>query len=136
MSVENNSGQVKQLFSVLSQESAQGVARLDSAIIEVSTNVQTVDLANVSGTAGYAYFRNVSVSLASINGTLVTNNASIVLGPMDGTNLISFAQLLSGEPAVAPLSKTVQLGVKLQTLSAVETNSLWNHRLHYAINGR
>ena len=137
MSVDNNSGQVKQLFSVPSKQQLQLLERMDSAIINVSTNVQTVDLANVSGVAGYAYFRNVSRAVAEIDGTAVTNGASLVLGAMSGTNLIPFAALLSGEPAVAPLSGTVQLGVRLQTANTVEENqTVWQQRLHYAVNGR
>ena len=136
MTVDNNENQVRQLFSVPSEQSFQDFEKLDSAIIDVSTTLQTVTLSNVGTNAGYSYFRNVSVRLAEINGTAQTNYSSIVIGPMSGTNLIDFVALKAGEPAVLPLKTTVQLGVKLQTASTVETQSIWSNRLHFAVNGR
>lgn len=136
MTVDNNQNQVRQLFSVPSQQSFQSFEKLDSAIIDVSTTLQTLTLANVGTNAGYSYFRNVGIRLAEINGTVETNNSSIVVGPMSGTNMIDFVALKVGEPAVLPLRGTVQLGVRLQTASTVETQSFWRNRLHFAVNGR
>ena len=136
MTVDNNDNQVRQLFSVASEQSFQDFEKLDSAIIDVSTTLQTLALSNVGTNAGYSYFRNVGIRLANINGTDQTNYSSIVIGPMSGTNLIDFVALNAGEPAVLPLQTTVQLGVKLQTASTVETQSIWRNRLHFAVNGR
>jgi hypothetical protein len=133
MSVDNNFGQVKQVFSVPSQSSVQQIQRMDGAIINVSTNVQTLTLSNVSGEAGYAYLRNVSVPQIDN----VTNNSYIVVGAMSGTNLSEFAEFRPGEPGVVPLARTVTLGVKLDT-SLNGTNAIFLDlaRLHYAINSR
>lgn len=136
LSVDNNESQVRQLFSVSSLQSPQNIQRLDSAIMNVSTNVQTVPLTNVSGNAGYAYFRNVSIDTIE-DGTAFTNNAAVIaLGAWDGTSLNPFVALKAGEPAVLPLSKTVQLAIQLQTVFLAETSEFFNHRLHYAVNGR
>lgn len=135
MSVDNNSGQVKQVFSVPSQAVSQSIQKMDGAIIDVSTNVQTLTLSNVSGTAGYAYFRNVSLTQTENLGSAITNNDYIVIGSMSGTNLNNFLELRAGEPAVVPLARAVTLGVKLDT-NPNGTNSFFNSRLHYAVNGR
>ena len=74
-----------------------------SGVIEVSTNVQTVSLGEVS-TAGYAAFRNLSTATAG--------TAYIALGAYVGTNLHEFVHLRRGQPGLLPLAGNVTIGAK------------------------
>jgi hypothetical protein len=74
-----------------------------SGVIEVSTNVQTVSLGEVS-TAGYAAFRNLSTATAG--------TAYIALGAYVGTNLHEFVHLRRGQPGLLPLAGSVTIGAK------------------------
>jgi hypothetical protein len=72
-------------------------------IISVGTATETITLGDVA-TAGYAAFRNLS--------TATSGTAYIAIGHYDGTNLQEVVHLRRGQPAVAPLSKTITLGAK------------------------
>jgi hypothetical protein len=73
------------------------------AVIDVSTNVETVSLGEVS-TAGYAAFRNLSTATAG--------TAYVALGAYDGTSLHEFVHLRRGQPGLVPLAKSVTVGAR------------------------
>lgn len=72
-------------------------------ILSIGTATETITLGDVV-TAGYAAFRNLSTATAG--------TAYIAIGHYDGTNLQEVIHLRRGQPAVAPLSKTITLAAK------------------------
>lgn len=72
-------------------------------IVNIGTATETLSLGDVT-TAGYAAFRNLS--------TATSGTAYIAIGAMSGTNLMEFAALRRGQPAVAPLVSNVVVGAK------------------------
>ena len=72
-------------------------------ILSIGTSTETITLGDVV-TAGYAAFRNLSTATAG--------TAYIAIGHYDGTNLQEVIHLRRGQPAVAPLSKTITLAAK------------------------
>lgn len=72
-------------------------------ILSIGTATETITLGDVV-TAGYAAFRNLSTATAG--------TAYIAIGHYDGTNLQEVMHLRRGQPAVAPLAKTITLAAK------------------------
>lgn len=72
-------------------------------ILSIGTTTETITLGDVV-TAGYGAFRNLS--------TATSGTAYIAIGHFDGTNLQEVIHLRRGQPAVAPLSRTIKLAAK------------------------
>lgn len=103
LSVRCKNGNHEESFATSGLQFDQTVQGSAGGIVEIGTNVETLSLGDVV-TAGYGAFRNLS--------TATSGTAYIAIGSYDGTNLHEFAALRRGQPAVAPLEKTITIGAK------------------------
>jgi hypothetical protein len=103
VSVRCKNGNHEESFATSGLQFDQAVQGSAGGIVQIGTNVETLSLGDVV-TAGYAAFRNLS--------TATSGTAYIALGKYDGTTLHEFVSLRRGQPAVAPLEKTITIGAK------------------------